>query len=222
MVPVVDGCPAACGRAVRVSRTLRCPLRGLSKPARGRPTTPGRRLPPVRTTIVRATPRALAAGLLRRAPAGAPARPAPAPATPPVVAGVLRPRRARSTSSPRTTRSCRTRSTSCPARRSLLHVINGGLEVHEAIIGDASGAGRLGGRRGRHRRRPTRPDPAGQRAARRGRASASSSTRASASTSSGPCRPTRRAGRMGRRLPHPGPLGARHAGPRSGGWRASG
>ena len=47
-------------------------------------------------------------------------------------------RRARSTSSPRTTRSCRTRSTSSPGETVLLHVINGGLEVHEAVIGDAA------------------------------------------------------------------------------------
>ena len=41
----------------------------------------------------------------------------------------------------------------------LLHVINGGLEVHEAIIGDAGGPGRLGGRRGGGRRRAPGPTP---------------------------------------------------------------
>ena len=61
---------------------------------------------------------------------------------PPVHAAARSPaprrRRARSTSSPRTTRSCRTRSTWSPGETVLLHVINGGLEVHEAVIGDAA------------------------------------------------------------------------------------
>ena len=41
----------------------------------------------------------------------------------------------------------------------LLHVINGGLEVHEAVIGDARGPGRLGGGRGGHGRIAPGPDP---------------------------------------------------------------
>ena len=56
-----------------------------------------------------------------------------------------------------------------PGETVLLHVINGGLEVHEAVIGDAARPGRLGGRRGGDRRRPARPDPGRERAARRRR-----------------------------------------------------
>ena len=47
-------------------------------------------------------------------------------------------RRARSTSSPRTTRSSPTPLDLVPGETVLLHVINGGLEVHEAVIGDAA------------------------------------------------------------------------------------
>ena len=52
-----------------------------------------------------------------------------------------------------------------PGETVLLHVINGGLVVHEAIIGDAVGAGRLGGGGGRRRERAARADAGRQRPA---------------------------------------------------------
>ena len=57
------------------------------------------------------------------------------PATPPIVPGASAPR-ARSTSSPATTRSPRPTVDLVPGETVLLHVVNGGLEVHEAVIGD--------------------------------------------------------------------------------------
>ena len=54
-----------------------------------------------------------------------------------------------------------------PGETVLLHVINGGLVVHEAVIGDASVPERLGGGRGRDRERAARSDAARQRPARR-------------------------------------------------------
>ena len=76
------------------------------------------------------------------------------------------------------------------------------------------GPGRLGGRRGRHGRTP-RPARRRSSASRRTcRGCGSSSRRVSGSTSCGRSRPRPRpTPALGRRLPHPGPLGARDAGP---------
>ena len=123
-------------------------------------------------------------------------RPAPArPAGPPRAdaadrARRARRRRARSTSSPRTTRSCPTRVDLVPGETVLLHVINGGLEVHEAVIGDAAVQDAWEVAEAATAGRTARADAGRQRPARRRRPADRRRLRASGSTSSGRSRPT--------------------------------
>ena len=98
--------------------------------------------------------------------------------------------RARSTSSSRTGSSCPTRSTSSRARPSLLHVVNGGLEIHELVIGDQAVQDAWEAAEARGDRRAARPDARRERAAGRRRHPGRRPVRASASTSPGRCRPT--------------------------------
>ena len=109
-------------------------------------------------------------------------------------------------------RSCPIRSTSCPGETVLLHVVNGGLEIHEAGDRRRGRPGRVGGRRGARppTRRPARPRR--ERPSRTSRGSGSSSRRVSAWTWPGPFRadPAAVDGLLAR-LPHPGPLGEGHA-----------
>ena len=76
----------------------------------------------------------------------------------------------------------------------LLHVINGGLEVHEAVIGDAAVQDAWEVAEAATAGAPPGPDAGRQRPARTSPASGSSSRPASGSTSSGRCRPWRRRG----------------------------
>ena len=75
-----------------------------------------------------------------------------------------------------------------PGETVLLHVINGGLEVHEAVIGDAAVQDAWEAAEAATAGAPPGPTPRRQRPARRRRACASSSAPASGSTSAGPCR----------------------------------
>ena len=102
-----------------------------------------------------------------------------------------------------------------PGETVLLHVINGGLEVHEAVIGDAAVQDAWEVAEAATVGRAARPD-AGRDACRpTSPGCASSSPRASASTSSGRSPVGRAVERrpVDRRLPHPRPLGQGDADP---------
>ena len=70
-----------------------------------------------------------------------------------------RARRARSTSSRRTTRSCPTSLDLVPGETVLLHVVNGGLEIHEAVIGDRRVQDAWEAAEAAHGRAPPGPTP---------------------------------------------------------------
>ncbi len=108
-----------------------------------------------------------------------------------------------------------------PGETVLLHVVNGGLVVHEAIIGDATVQDAWEAAEAATVGAPPGPTPVGQRAAgpggdpdrgRLGRAGRPGLDRAGRRRRSG--RRRRPSGpRLAGRLPHPGPLGKGHAGP---------
>ena len=102
-----------------------------------------------------------------------------------------------------------------PGETVLLHVINGGLDVHEAIIGDEAVQDAWEARRGRGRRGAARTDARRQRAAGRfGPAHRGRIGRARGRHVDGPDeRVGRRTASLHRGLPHPRSLGARDAGP---------
>ena len=102
-----------------------------------------------------------------------------------------RPRRARSTSSLKDWIFLPDPVDVVPGETVLLHVVNGGLEIHEARHRRPGRPGRLGGRRGRDDRRAARPDAASSASPPDGRRHPGRRpVRASGSTSPGPCRPT--------------------------------
>ena len=152
------------GRAVDCGAP-RCAVRRTVQPARGvssridavRSAVP--RLPTVHRIARRSAALRPDRGCSRLALARAACEPAAGRCTAPDHAPARPTRRARSTSSRATTRSSRTSLDLVPGETVLLHVVNGGLVVHEAVIGDAVGPGRVGGGRSGRRRRPTRSDP---------------------------------------------------------------
>ena len=97
-----------------------------------------------------------------------------------------------------------------PGETVLLHVINGGLEAHEAIIGDAAVQDAWEAAEARTVGAPPGPTPRGQRAARRRGRPHRRALRRARRPASGRSRRTRpSAPAVGRRLPHPRPLGTR-------------
>ena len=202
-----DGSRARCDRGRGACQASAAAFRS---PRRG-----SRRVPAVRVHRPRACPprrrlrvrRRRSCRRLGRVRAGQPGR-----RRPPIGRDGRR-RRARSTSSPRTTRSCPTTLDLVPGETVLLHVINGGLEVHEAVIGDAAVQDAWEAAEAATVGAPPGPDAGRQRAARTSPGCGSWSVRRARRRRAGPCRRRPTAGRAHRRLPHPGPLGEGHADP---------
>ena len=96
-----------------------------------------------------------------------------------------------------------------PGETVLLHVINGGLEVHEAVIGDAAVQDAWEVAEAATAGAPARPDAGRQRAARRRRPPDRRPLRRAGRRRLDGAGRTPAAARLGRRLPHPRPLGAR-------------
>ena len=186
-------------RAHAALLATRVKARGDAPDRRGQPSVESPACPSRRAPRSARSPR-------RRLLASPRARQGAVPATPPIMPGPARPR-ARSNRSPATISFPPPTVDLVPGETVLLHVVNGGLEIHEAIIGDERDPGCLGGRGGARSRSTRRgPTPDRQRATRAWPACASWSVPAAASTSlDGP------GGRspppVARRVPHPGSLG---------------
>ncbi len=101
-----------------------------------------------------------------------------------------------------------------PGETVVLHVINGGLVVHEAILGDMKTAAGVGGGRGALRGFASRPDPGRPGSARLRRPAHRRGLRRAAGRDLDRAHGRRAGGgRVVRRVPHPRPLGEGHGGP---------